>query len=129
MISQVISQYQILEKLSEGGRGIPCNAQDATLNRVVALTFLPRRLTLDEAFNTQVEIVADNMTAPAGPGNMRISTRRVGKACSIADHDAKGSSRLALPLGDQSAIFLPDTHALSGARPTAASDIAEATRE
>ena len=53
MVRKTVSQYRILEKLGEGGRGEVYLAEDTKLNRRVALNFLPVQLASDEGFKTR----------------------------------------------------------------------------
>ena len=48
MIGKQIAHYQVIEKIGQGGMGVVYLAQDTSLNRKVAIKFLPESVSQDE---------------------------------------------------------------------------------
>ncbi|HEX7572744.1 MAG TPA: protein kinase [Bacteroidota bacterium] len=67
MVPSVISHYEILEKLGEGGMGVVYKARDTKLDRIVALKFLPARLLSSTDEVARFEQEAKAISALADP--------------------------------------------------------------
>jgi serine/threonine-protein kinase len=58
MIGKTILHYKICEKLSEGGMGVVCLAEDTRLERKVAIKFLHRLIAVNMEERQRFEIEA-----------------------------------------------------------------------
>ena len=63
MIGKTISHYKLLDKLGEGGMGVVYKAMDITLQREVAIKFLPQLVTAGDEEKKRLKIEAQSAAA------------------------------------------------------------------
>jgi len=64
MVGLTMSHFRILEKLGCGGMGVVCKAQDAKLNRTIALKFLPEELSQSQRFEEVSLAISEGRDRP-----------------------------------------------------------------
>ncbi|UCF79206.1 MAG: protein kinase [Candidatus Eiseniibacteriota bacterium] len=88
MIGQTVSHYKIVSKLGAGGMGVIYKAEDLTLDRFVALKFLPPHLSSDE--NAKKRFIHEAKAASA------LEHPTIGSIYEI-DEDSKGQTFIVMP--------------------------------
>ncbi len=63
MIGKTISQYKLLEKLGGGGMSVVYKAEDAKLDREVAIKFLPRQIAASDEDRVRFKMEAQAVGA------------------------------------------------------------------
>jgi serine/threonine protein kinase len=108
MIGQIVSHYQILEKLGGGGMGVVYKAEDTNLKRTIALKFLPPELTQDSEAKHRFIREAQAASALDHPNICTIyevaetddGTLYIAMACYDGEALTETISRAPLPLAD-----------------------------
>jgi serine/threonine protein kinase len=96
-IGDKFSHYEILEKLGEVGMGIVYKARDSSLNRFVALKFLPAHLTEDESTRKRFKVEAQAASALDHPN-----------ICTIHEINKTADGQLYICMGYYQGVSLKD---------------------